>query len=382
MSHLCNKGPNCVFYAKKACDVVITLLIFSPHSLFFQQKLKREFSMNKKLIAAAIAAAFAAPMAASAEATIYGNLHAAVTSNDIELNGSDAQDNLTVDSRDGQVGIKGSEDLGGGLKGIHKIEANFAVDNGNLPSTLDEVYLGLSSDSWGTALIGREDHPYKTFLDAPGYDPLGDSVMDVDTMLSTVNTRGFNRRTTNNAVAYVSPSFSGFTFGGALVAPEESGVGGAGTKQDGFDAFSLGAVYKAGGLAVAVGYEDLDVTSAVGADSEENLGISASYTFGDFKVAGKYEDTDNDNFNEGDEAERWAVSGTYSFGNNRVGAMYTTSEIESDVAARERDADGWGIFAEHSLSNRTSAYVTYATSEEDEQDSEADQFSIGVQHSF
>lgn len=81
--------------------------------------------MNKKLIALAVAASFAAPMAAHAEATPYAQIQ-------FELANTDSNGTKSVrvtDKERGRVGLKGSEDLGNGMKAIAKAE--FDIVGGN-----------------------------------------------------------------------------------------------------------------------------------------------------------------------------------------------------------------------------------------------------------
>ena len=82
--------------------------------------------MNKTLIAMAVAGLMAAPMAAQADATVYGKIHVSIDSGD--TGGQDlAPDNasgLYWQSNSGRVGVKGSEDLGGGLSAIWQFESN------------------------------------------------------------------------------------------------------------------------------------------------------------------------------------------------------------------------------------------------------------------
>jgi predicted porin len=401
----------CVFRKKslRCSDYPTNILIAQ---FFFQQSLKREFSMNKKLIAVAVAAAFAAPMAASANATIYGAIHTSIQMNDSEINDfpvdvedDTLKDNFEVRANDGQLGIQGSEDLGGGLKAIYKIETNFDGDSGGTTFTTDEVWVGLSG-GFGTAIIGREDHPYKNALNATGYNPFGDKILDMDANSGFLGGVGFRQATANNAVAYVSPNISGFSFTGAIVAPEGSGRDDD-PVNDGFDAYSLGANWSGGGFKVGAGYEDIDVSD----DSEvEAWFIAGSYTFGGFTVGLAYEEQDDapvtvfsdatdgqDDFSNtpwtADDVETIGVSLTYAFGNNRIGANYVHEE-QSDATITGGDLDGadagdidfdsWGIEFAHSLSNRTEVYAAYAYAEHDGDvtDAEDDRFAIGIIHSF
>lgn len=340
--------------------------------------------MNKKLIAVAVAAAFAAPMAASADATIYGAIHTSVQFNDLEGQNVTIQDNVTVESNDGALGIKGSEDLGNGLTAVYKIEANFAGDDGSLPSTLDEVWVGLSG-GWGTAAIGRDDHPYKNVLNATGYNPNGDKITDLDAMNDRVGAVGFRQLTADNAIVYISPNFSGFSGTAALVAVEGSGAPGS-TTNDGFDAYSIGANYAGGGLKAGLAWEDIDISNP---NAETAWVLGASYTFGGFTIGGAYEEQEDVVAlgGPGSEAKTWGLSGTYAFGNNVIGVNYVSEDQDNPAGVEIGDIEGWGLTAAHNMSNRTQVYAAYADSENDVTGGRAagdedQRFSLGVIHSF
>jgi predicted porin len=363
--------------------------------------------MNKKLIAAAVAAAFVVPTAASAEAVIYGSLHTSLQYTDQDTNDDDYWDTA---SNDGALGIKGSEDLGGGLKALYKVEFNIFPAGDSTPgsvgtqtfgdaATMDEIWVGLTG-GFGTVLIGTEDTPYKTFMDSPGVDILGDSIVDVDTINNVLGADGFERFTAVGTVAYVSPNFSGFTFGAAIVPGGQFGNGplAAPAKNNNTDIaehYSIAGNYKAGGLVIAAGYENkvaLAEDAGVNERENENWGIGASYTFGSFKVGAKYENDDNgDAASAGntplyDEADRYAVSGMYTFGNNEIGAVYSY-EDQDGFANDDKEFTGWGLFGAHNFSNRTKVYAAYANSDLDNDDpagsdDDADIFALGVIHSF
>lgn len=361
--------------------------------------------MNKKLIAVAVAAAFAAPMAASADATIYGDIHTSVQFTDAKLDGDTVQDNATVEGNDGALGIQGSEDLGNGLSAIYRFEINFAGDDGDISGTADEVWVGLSGN-WGAVALGRDDHPYKDVLNASGYNPFGDKILDMDSVSDGLGGVGFRQETTSNAIKYISPNFSGFSFTGAIVAPEGNDTDApSDVLNSGFEAYSLGANYAGGGLKVGIAYEDIDVFDKPRVAGEPKDGASSwvvagSYTFSGLTVGGAYEKTDDARqFSGGlpyvaDQVETWGVSANYVFGNNEIGAMYV-KEKQDNVGDGPDDAkiDSWGVTAAHNLSNRTQVYVAYADSQNKGSNTavadnpyadadDANAWAIGVIHSF
>jgi predicted porin len=334
-------------------------------------------------------------MAASADATIYGAIHTSVQFNDLEAGGETVQDNVTVEGNDGQLGIQGSEDLGNGLKGIYRFEINFSGDDGSIAGTTDEVWVGLQG-GWGAAAIGRDDHPYKDALNGSGYNPFGDKVLDMDANSQRVGGVGFRQATASNAIKYISPNFSGFSFTGAIVAPEGTGQTGD-TTNDSFDAYSLGANYKGGGLKVGVAYEDIDVSTG---DDVKAWVVAGSYTLGNFMIGAAYEQQEDASASAGlpiggssvsysaEDVDTFGISGTFTFGNNVIGANYVMEEQDNASAGGtslgDIDIDSWGIDFSHNLSNRTQVYAAYAKAEHDGPSTDADdqRFAVGVVHSF
>src|SRR6202521_4708130 len=68
-------------------------------------------------------------------------------------------------------GLKGQEDLGGGLKAIFQLENGFDVNTGKLGQSGREfgrqAFVGLTADQYGTVTLGRQ------------YDPLVDMVQGI-----------------------------------------------------------------------------------------------------------------------------------------------------------------------------------------------------------
>jgi len=143
--------------------------------------------MNKKLIALAVGAALGTPMAAQAGATVYG--HGQV---EIANYGSDDKGTAVVDNARGRIGVKSTEDLGGGLKALFKVEfkADFAdgVAGGKLTDsngdtvqsdaslTKREMMVGLKGN-FGEVQLGRLKTAYK-YTGGVKYDPFVATVLE------------------------------------------------------------------------------------------------------------------------------------------------------------------------------------------------------------
>jgi predicted porin len=174
------------------------------------------------------------------------------------INGRSSQGFMPGESRANRVGVKGSEDLGNGLKAIYQVEfgVQLADTNGNVASGGDNVtmrnsFVGLAGD-WGTFLVGRHDTPLKIST--------GKLDLFADTMADYNGTVGFDDLRTDNTIAYISPSWGGFSFAGAVVAGgSATAIGQQNINEDSIaGAYSLAAIYNNGPFYVSAAYESLD----------------------------------------------------------------------------------------------------------------------------
>jgi predicted porin len=169
--------------------------------------------MNKKLIALAVAGATVAPAAMAQTAnpvTLYGRVH--LTYEYVEAKGTPSQARRTrMQDQASLLGVRGTEDLGGGLKAFFQLETAFAPDqapgtNGGFAGRNSGVGL---QGGWGSLLMGRWDMPFKVVTG--DLDPYGDVTIGG---ITAANNRGndgtsFDRRD-NNVVQYWSPNWAGF----------------------------------------------------------------------------------------------------------------------------------------------------------------------------
>lgn len=112
-------------------------------------------------------------------------------------------------------GLKGTEDLGGGLSALFQLENGFNLNNGKLgQGGLEfgrQAFVGLSDAKYGTVTLGRQYDSLVDFL-APttangnwaGY--LFSHPYDNDNTDNTFRV--------NNTIKYASPTIAGFQFGG------------------------------------------------------------------------------------------------------------------------------------------------------------------------
>jgi len=336
--------------------------------------------MKKSLIALAVAGAFAAPaFAATGNVDVYGIVSVAVEDNDVS--GVDMQ----VTDRVSRIGFKGSEDLGGGLKAIWQIESGLGggatgVGTGTLASR--NTFVGLSGD-FGTFLMGRHDTPYK--LGTGSLDPFSDTVADYNNgcILGCVNAVHDYR--SPQAIAYISPTWSGFHFAAAAVATNTAGNLNSG---DTVDAISATGVYVNGPLFASLSYQNVEeaanvLNATLGLPTPSTPALPAGtgsdawklglgYTFGDAKVGFIYENVDVENV---DDISTWMLNGVYNMGPIALKAAYGNQDFMNV------DSTYWAIGADYSLSKRTTSYFVYTNTDVDLV-GDVGSWALGLKHSF
>jgi predicted porin len=382
--------------------------------------------MNKKLLTLAVAAALAAPAIASAEAILYGKVHVSLDYADVtnqkwinpetgaqvgapisiveneetgELEvrqnpgmdfdgwGMSSSGYIPGEGRASRLGVKGSEDLGNGLKAIYQVELGINLNdtNNNVLSNSDSItyrnsFVGLAGN-WGTLLGGRHDTPMK----------ISTSKLDlfVDTMADYNGTVGFRDLRADNAIAYISPNWSGFQLAAAIIPSGGATGGGQGLNIEESDlasTYSIAAIYSNGPFYASAALENLynehfntqakalqgnncpvqtpaaderDPTDPFAISCDYQDGDAVSYRFGlgllnwnGFSLTAIYENQDQffndryaglvdpldpsqDLFIPGgpSEADLWQIQAGYAFGNSMVKAMYGQADYSSTDAA-------------------------------------------------
>jgi predicted porin len=228
--------------------------------------------MKKSLLALAALGAFAGVAHAQSSVTLYGIIDEGFnyTSN----SGGHTLYNLSSGVLQGsRFGLRGTEDLGGGLKAIFVLENGFDVNNGKLGQGGlmfgRQAYVGLSSQ-FGTVTMGRQ---YDSVVDYVGPLEAGDQwggyIVAHPGDLDNFN----NAYRTNNTVKYTSANYGGLTFGGTY------SFGGQAGNFTGNQIWSLGAGYSNGPLVLGAGYLNARTPAASGGlfnNSGTIAGLSAT----------------------------------------------------------------------------------------------------------
>jgi predicted porin len=295
------------------------------------------------------------------------------------------------------------------------------------------TFVGLAG-GWGTVLMGRHDTPLK--ISTGKLDLFADTLADMNA------TVGFQDLRTDNTVAYISPSFSGFTLAAAVVPSGGATAGfGLNPESDGInEAWSIAGIYSNGpfygSLAYeSLGYELFNSSTDVGCGPAASTCVTSGNDWNKWRVGlglldwngftltGIYEAHEGiaggDWFDQGtvvvggvpvnwvlpyspDKMDLWQISAGYAFGNTQIKAMYGAAGFESDNYVAdptqsaavlnmendifEGDREVWAIGVDHNFSKRTKVYALYTDVSDDRADwvagSEWSGFSLGLMHSF
>lgn len=334
--------------------------------------------MSKKIIALAFAAASGAAFAQS-NVTIYGNIDMGYMfrqgKNGAVANGQSQRD-LQQAGSESHIGFKGVEDLGNGLKTVFDLQYRITPDTNTGLATAGHQYVGLTG-GFGTAVAGYLDGIRYGIYGK--YSPFGNYSVASLTSMTTQYDRAAN------AVAYISPTFNGFTLILATATNTQGPEGSlnsahsAATRKEtvgnnGDDRLaSANLIYVNGPLSVDLDYE---TTRAVGYsnDREYVATAGASYDFGVVKVSGVYDVIKGDvnsliggnvagpafGLAAGQKYDRrnWFVGASVPVGSKtRLLGMF--GQVEDKTLT---NADAWkvGVGARYSLSKRTELYADYA----------------------
>lgn len=305
--------------------------------------------MQKTLIALAVLAASGAAMAQSS-VTLYGRVDAALAGTKTTVNGvgvrqTGIENGGAAGLTTSRWGMKGTEDLGGGLKANFVLENRFNVDNGTLNSSTrmfhGNSYVSLSG-GFGEVKLGRT---YTAFDDARAL-AVSNNVWD-SAFTPTGGVYGVSGDYAgrgDNQVRYESPKFGGVSGIVSYAFGEDKTA-----TLDASNILSLAILYSAGPLAVAYGHQDEE---ALGGASNKYNALSGAYNFGVAAVSAGANQRKSDAAGKDTE---------YTVGVNVPMNAFQFSvgyaHAKNELGAAESTGKGWGLGAKYSLSKRTTLYT-------------------------
>lgn len=305
--------------------------------------------MKKTCLTIAVLAACSAASAQSS-VTLYGVADAAIE----RVKGGTSLTRVTSGQQQGsRWGLRGTEDLGGGLSAQFLMESGINLDAGTAGqggrAFGRQIFVGLNG-SVGGLRLGRQYSPMDDVASIAGT-----KVYDIMSVVPIIGNGDYNR--VDNAITYLTPNWGGLTF------QVQHSLGAERATSDASKNFqkqtSAHAIYANGPLTVGLGLQAVtDVDGAVAGDQGvDAILLAGSYAFGGgFKLTAYYDSEDRGNT----KMKLLGIGGGYTFGANAVSVAIAKARNVSGVAANtDDDATLLTLQASHNLSKRTAVYAHY-----------------------
>ncbi|MBI5256587.1 MAG: porin [Burkholderiales bacterium] len=303
----------------------------------------------------ALAAALALPTAVCAQAApgvvIYGSLDASVAYID-NVGGKTLKRVDTGSLYANRWGLRGSEDLGGGLAAVFVLEGGFNVDDGT--TTLGsrtfgrQSYVGLSDKRWGTLTLGRQ----YDFLYAGSPLPLDVGALLIGGLAGASGGAGTGVDNHSGGVRYDNSvkwqhRFGAWTAGAMYSFGNENNTG---------RAWSAGAAYRSGPVWAGVGHVHDNFAAPAGGNRITIAGLNWDVMAGHKLIATlstARADVVADRTSKTDMLQLgWLVTLQDLW---TVGAMFGQADLRN-----AKGVDGtlrqYGLGAQYALSRRTTLY--------------------------
>jgi predicted porin len=326
--------------------------------------------MKKSLLALAVLGAFAGVASAQSSVSLYGTVDLAGTY--VKNDGSSKRLSLTQDGiNSSQLGFKGIEDLGGGLKAGFLLLSGVNADTGTANSKFWNRRATVSLfTNLGELRLGRDYTPTfwnQTIFDAFGTNGLG----------SSTNPRQIYSGTRqDNMIGYYFPGNLGGFYGQVNAAAAEGGTSGdrAARYVGGRFGFAAGPF----DVALAAAEERFAVATTVtngaggapaqggrtfvvpAGEKQKTWNIGGSWDFGFLKVLGYYDEEKIPNVKE----KMFSISTVIPFGQSEVHVGYDKSKL--DTGAADSSVDQWKATYQYNLSKRTAMYGTVSLLKNDD----------------
>lgn len=303
--------------------------------------------MKKTLIALAAVAATSAAFAQSS-VTLYGVADAAI----VKSTGKSTAFASAAGMNNGtsRWGVRGTEDLGGGMKAGFNFEQGLSLADGSLSQAGAgafgrAAYMTLGG-GFGEVRLGRTLNP--SFFAAAAWELTGTANYSAAVGQFGAVLGGIRN---SSQIAYTTPNMGGFSATLGTILKENNGGSG---KVD------LNAIYRGGPLVVALGYNKIE-------GAEKNLHVGANYDFGAFKVAGSIVDPAGD-------SKGFTIGGT-----TMMGPVGLTLDIARDTEFKDTNVLVEGKYA---LSKRTFAYAAFLRDGKGKTATNVNNLGLGIRHNF
>lgn len=337
--------------------------------------------MKKSLVALAVLASFGGAAFAQSSVTLYGLIDQGVakgnggTAANVGGNGVDKSWRLQQ-AASSRFGLRGNEDLGGGLSAQFQIEHRFIPDTGADAGPVfwaGRSWVQLTMAGVGSVNLGRQYLP--TFWVQLKADPFGwDGVGQIGSMQNAgfaAQGSGSSIRT-NNAVTFKSANFGGLSFEAQTGLSEATQAG----RNDSFN-----VIYKGGPVFIGAGMAKVNGGPATVNDNRL-ITVTGAYDLGMAEIALNYGQA---KVGGGRLTNKfWNVGATVNLAGGKLKAAYAILDPNGPNNKQKK----FGLGYDYPLSKRTNLYADLGVGNQDGRNAANQTFSrnttyqFGVKHLF
>ena len=301
-----------------------------------------------RIALAAVAVLGATTAMAQSSVTLYGRVNTTI---EHQKDGGTSKNGLFNNAS--RFGVRGVEDLGGGLKAGFVLESGFNSDTGTGAAPGGGLTFGRQSEvnlSGGFGMVRLGNFFPESYFASADYVSMHnhDTGSSADALYLDPNWMGVGTASqarsggngSGNKVAYRTPSLGGLTVEGSVSMHERA------TGTNNKNGYDLAANYNTGPLHLGAGYSYWD--------SNWQASLRGLYTIGQFTFGGYYQRNDEDLLGS---RNNFRLSGMYAMGASEfhlnVGHANKWSKL-SDSAATQ-----YTLAYNYNLSKRTKVYAYY-----------------------
>lgn len=313
--------------------------------------------MKKSLLALAVLGAFAGVASAQSAVTMYGRVDLSIGKN------AGSASKVMQNGSGSRLGLRGNEDLGGGMAAFFNIEHRFDADTGASSSATRfwsaRSLVGLSG-GFGRVSLGRE---YTVaFLGSQlAIDPWGWDTVAAGTGTIGITGLGIAKVRNDSALTY-NFAASGFSLG-AQIAEATDTINNFQKRPMNFS-----AGYAAGPVAANLGYE---LTGLEGAAKEKILSLGGTFDMGAVKLGAGY--------TKGTTAANVSLKGYLLTAVAPMGQGEFRAAIGKRTNGGADDINLVALGYHYALSKRTTVYVDFANNSKL---SDKTAYDFGLKHNF
>lgn len=352
--------------------------------------------MKNALVAAAVLGSFSCAATAQSSVTLWGIADAWVGQMNNKVVATGPAGKVSVAESGGaqasRWGLRGSEDLDGGLKASFALEQGIAIDNGTVTKVSGSdigfnraAWVGLSG-GFGELRFGRMLTAYDALrgstnhlYDSSGFASTGQvwsAGSSAANGLAAVSGSDYLARG-NNTVFYATPNLGPFSGSLSLSAGE-----GATTDSAAPRLITGHVKYAAGPARVGYSFQTERYTTG---NNKFHL-IAGNYDFGPVKFVGALQRQNDERIAGGQKSNEWEIGLDAPFGAATVAVGYASAVTKDAAGTKVLDAHGLSLMGTYDLSKRTRLYTAFRKLKGERADGsvalDATRYGVGMTHRF